>query len=90
MQLKTHYEPIYEDQDKYWSSFDIGVSSCLVSQNFPLLNINRDNPKKVKFVFKRTKKLEATVDEYFADKLLLNPRTLLDSQKLLKNRIYSD
>lgn len=90
MSQKLSYQPLYEDQDKYWSTYDLGVCCSLISLHFIIAQIDRANPRKVRFVFKRNKKLEQAVEDYFADRLSFNPRTLLDNQKMIKNMLYSD
>jgi hypothetical protein len=87
---KITYHPTYGDPDQYWSTFDLGLCSSLITLKFAILHIDRENPRKARFVFKRSKKVESAVEGYFADKLLLNPRALLDNQKMVKNLLYSD
>ena len=91
MSQELSYQPLYEDQDKYWSTYDLGVCFSLISLHFPILQIDREkHPRKVRFIFKRNKQLEQAVEDYFADRLSFNPRTLLDNQKMIKNMLYSD
>jgi hypothetical protein len=77
------------DQNQYFATYDLGLSAALVTEGFELISLVRDNPKKVKFVFPRTKELEKCVDDYFAGRLLVSARSLFDNTKMLKNRIYS-
>lgn len=90
MNQKLVYQPTYEDPEAYWATYDLGVCCSLISLRYTIAHIDRENPRKVRFVFKRTPKLEKAVEGYFADKLSFNPRTLLDNQKMLKNMLYSD
>lgn len=73
-----------------FSTFDLGLASVLVTFGYQLLKLEKSNPKKVKFIFKREKDIEQIISDYWDDKLQLPAQTLLNNQKLLKNRIYSD
>lgn len=76
-------------QESYFSTFDLGCVSALVSLHFELISINKQNPRKAQFIFLSTTELEKAVNEYFSDRLLVNPRTYFDNIKMLKNRLYS-
>jgi len=73
-----------------FSTFDLGFSSVLVTLGYELLELDKSNPKKVRFVFKREKNIEQVMNDYFTDKVKLPAQTLFNNQKNLKNRIYSD
>jgi hypothetical protein len=77
------------DQNQYFATFDLGCSAALITEGFELVSLIRDNPKKVQFIFLRTKNIEKCVDDYFACRLLVGARSLFDNTKMLKNRIYS-
>lgn len=89
MNNKQYYEPAYDDPEKYHLTFDLGISACLISSGIQVIHLNRDNPSKVLFVFKKNKKLKEVIEAYYSDGLKINPRLLFDSLKLLKNRIHS-
>ena len=72
------------DQNQYFATYDLGCSAALVTEGFELVSLVRDNPKKVQFIFLRTKNIEKCVDDYFAGRLLVSARSLLTTQKCLK------
>ena len=72
-----------------FSTFDLGLATVLVTMNYELLELNRSNPKKVRFVFRREKNIEGVMTDYFNDKIKLPAQTLFNNQKNLKNRIYT-
>lgn len=74
---------------EYWSSFDLGCSSALVSSGFKLVSLDKSNPKKVQFIFHREIGIEKIADDYFADRLNLKARGFFDNIKSIKNRLYS-
>ncbi len=73
-----------------WTTYDLGVSTALLCAGFELLSLNRTNPRKVLFIFRREKNIDETANAYFADQLKLNVRSYFDQLKALKNRLYSE
>jgi hypothetical protein len=67
---------------------DLALAASLLSKDVRLVNLDKTEPRKVKFAFKRTAVAEKIIDQFWNDQLLLNPRTYFDNIKLLKNRIY--
>lgn len=80
----------YLDYNKMFLTFDLGLASSLISLGYELWNLEKSNPKKVQFIFKRAEGIDLAVNDYWQDRLKINARTLFDNQKMLKNRIYSD
>jgi len=77
------------NQNKF-SIFDLGLASVLVTLEYELLELDKSNPKKVRFVFKREKNIEEVINDYFNDKIKLPALSLFNNQKNLKNRIFSN
>jgi hypothetical protein len=72
-----------------FSTFDLGLATVLITLDYELLELDKSNPKKVRFVFKRERNIEQVMTDYFDDKIKLPAQTLFNNQKNLKNRIYS-
>ncbi len=73
-----------------FSTFDLGLATVLITLDYELLELDKSNSKKVRFVFKREKNIEQVITDYFNDKVKLPALTLFNNQKNLKNRIYSN
>lgn len=73
-----------------FSTFDLGLAAVLLTLKYELLELDRSYPKKIRFVFKRERNIEQVINDYFDDKIELPAQSLLNNQKTLKNRIYSD
>ena len=73
-----------------WTTYDLGVSTALLCTGFELLSLNKTNPRKVLFIFRREENIDETANAYFADQLKLNARAYFDQLKALKNRLYSE
>jgi len=76
------------NQNNFYT-FDLGLATVLVTMDYELLELDRSNPKKVRFVFKRERNIEKVMTDYFNDKVKLPAQTLFNNQKNLKNRIYT-
>jgi len=73
-----------------FSTFDLGLAAVLLTLKYELLELDRSYSKKIRFVFKRERNIEQVINDYFDDKVELPAQSLLQNQKILKNRIYSD
>ncbi|MDO8632982.1 MAG: DUF5659 domain-containing protein [Candidatus Wildermuthbacteria bacterium] len=73
-----------------FSTYDLGVATVLITLDHKLLKLDKDNPKKVLFVFENDGAIQKDVNRYWNDKIKVPAQTLLNNQKMLKNRIYSD
>jgi len=76
--------------NKKYFTHDLGLACALLTVGYELIGLERSNPKRVGFIFKRESGVERTIDDYFSGSLALPALTLLTNQKNLKNRIYSD
>jgi hypothetical protein len=71
-------------------TFDLGVAASLVTAGFEVVILDKVNPRKVQFVFRRATGIEKVMDDYWTDKLKVKARSFFDNIKMLKNRIYSE
>ena len=74
----------------YLHTFDLGAAASLVTAGFELVSLDKGNPRKVQFIFRREIGIEKVVDEYWSNTLEVKARALFDNTKMLKNRIYSE
>jgi len=72
-----------------FTTYDIGVSTALLCADFELLAVEKSNPRKALFVFRRQVGIEEVANKYFADKLEIKARSFFDNLKALKNKLYS-
>ncbi|KKR24021.1 MAG: hypothetical protein UT53_C0001G0010 [Candidatus Yanofskybacteria bacterium GW2011_GWD2_39_48] len=89
-QPEDDYKYISLNPSQVWTSYDLGVSAALISAGFELLSLNKENPHKSLFVFRRTDGIEEVVDLYWSDRLDIKARSFFDSIKACKNRIHSE
>lgn len=72
-----------------FTTYDLGCSTALLCADFELLSVEKTNPKKALFVFRRKVGIEETANSYFADRLEVKARSFFDHLKALKNKLYS-
>ena len=73
-----------------YQSYDLGCAAALISAGFVLESLDKENPRKVLFVFRGKNEIKNVVDNYWADRLEIKARAFFDNIKMLKNRIYSE
>ena len=79
----------YLSTENHVSLSDMSLAGCLVALGFPVIAFDRD-PKeypKVKMVFKKSKKLEETIANFFNGSLLIEPKSYWNAIREIKSRI---
>jgi len=79
-----------DDPSVVFTTYDLGVSTALLCAGFELLSLDKVNPKKALFIFKKTDDIEDVANRYFSDKLEVKARSFFDHLKALKNKLYSE
>jgi hypothetical protein len=79
-----------DDPSLVWTTYDLGVSTALLCAGFELLAVQKSDPRKALFVFKKESDIEETANKYFSDRLNVKARSFFDHLKALKNKLYSE
>jgi len=82
------YVPLYDDTN-FLTTYDLGGCAALISSGYELMAVDKTNPSKALFVFRREDGIEETIDSYWADRLEVKARRYFDSLKAVKNKLYS-
>lgn len=69
---------------------DTGLSATLMCLGFKVIELDKQNPKEVQFIFEESNDLQEYVQDYYLRQLKVEPNKLLSNLKLLKTRIYND
>lgn len=85
---ELQYIPL--EGDEVFATYDLGCAAALVTADFVLLTLDRENVRKVKFVFHRKIGIEKVANDFWSDRLEQKSRSFWDNIKNLKNRLYSD
>lgn len=73
--------------DDYYSTSDLALATA-ISLCYPLEVVDRSNPHKAVFLFKRDESLDRYIDGYWRGELKVNPAAYFNQLKILKSRIY--
>ena len=88
-EIKKRQDALPARPSAVFTTYDLGVSTALWCEGFNLLSVDKENPKKVLFIFQKANNIEKVVDLYFSDKLEVKARSYFDHLKALKNKLYS-
>jgi len=86
---KNQRDALELKENEQFITFDIGLAAALITLGYLLWDVDKSNPKKSQFIFRRDDQIDKMITQYWDDKLILPARSLLDNQKMLKNRLYS-
>lgn len=75
--------------NEYYSTSDLSLAAA-ISLTIPVEAVNRINPNKVQFLFKKSEELNKIIDGYWRDLLKVSPSVYFNQLKTLKARIYSE
>jgi hypothetical protein len=87
--VEMRYVPL-GDPSVVFTTYDLGVSTALLCAGFELLTVEKDNPRKALFIFRKEDGIEDIADRYFSDRLEVKARSFFDHLKALKNKLYSE
>jgi hypothetical protein len=78
------------EEIEVFTNYDLGVSAALLCAGFELLSVDKENPRKALFVFRKQAGIEDIANRYFADRLEVKARSFFDHLKALKNKLYAE
>ncbi len=73
----------------YYQTADLGLATALCCKNYILYTLDKQDPRKISFIFKRSSAILADADAYWSKDLDIKARDYFDTLRTLKNRIYS-
>jgi hypothetical protein len=82
-------DPNSLESNEQFITYDIGLAATLVTLGYNLVDVDKTNPRKSQFMFRRDEQIDKMVNKYWDNSLNLPARSLVDNLKMLKNRLYS-
>jgi len=73
----------------FYSSSDLSLV-VTISLWYPIDTIDRTNPRKATFLFKRDKKFDELIKAYWERALKIEPQEYFNQLKAIKTRLYSE
>jgi hypothetical protein len=77
------------EQSDQFITYDIGLAAALVTLGYTLFDVDKTNPRKSQFIFRRDEQIDKMVTKYWDNTLNVPARSIVDNLKMLKNRLYS-
>ncbi|HWA51826.1 MAG TPA: DUF5659 domain-containing protein [Patescibacteria group bacterium] len=78
-----------KDPDEYFFTSDLSLCSTL-SLFAPIEFIDRTNPQKIEFAFKKNEELDKLINQYWRKELRIEPIAHFNQLKMLKSRLYEE
>ena len=76
--------------EQYHATTDLGEASWLVAAGFSVIDLDRANPGRVKFVFPRSPEVESSSNTYWSDESVrFSPQRYWQAIKSLKSRLHT-
>jgi len=79
----------YLKQNDFYKTSDLPLATVL-SLYFPLERIDKTNPKRAFFMFKRSQELNELIEKYYRRELKIEPATFFERLAFIKSRLYSE
>jgi len=76
-------------QNDFYNTSDLALAT-IISLYYPLEVINRQNPNKAEFVFKRDDSLDKLIESYWRGELKVEPQMYFNQLKIIKARLYGE
>lgn len=73
----------------YYSTPDLALAT-VISLSYPIEVIDKQNPHKALFLFKREQGLERLIEAYWRKELTIEPQAFFGQLKNLKARLYGE
>ncbi len=73
----------------FYSSSDLALV-VTISLWYPIDTIDRTNPRKATFLFKRDENLDELLESYWRRELKVEPQAYFNQLKAIKARLYSE
>jgi len=73
----------------FYSTSDLSLA-VTISLWFPIETIDRTNPRKAIFLFKRDEQLDELLESYWRRELKVEPQAYFNQLKAVKARLYSE
>jgi len=73
--------------NKYYSTSDLALTTA-ISLWYPLDSIDKSNPKKALFLFRREDGLDEFIEGYWRGEIKVEPREYFNQLRNIKSRLY--
>ncbi len=79
---------MYQDKDNIYKTSDLALAAA-ISLFYPIKSMNKENPKKVVFIFLKDRNFDLYIERFYKGELKEDLQLYFQHLKLIKNRIYN-
>lgn len=76
-------------ENDFYKTADLALATA-ISLFYSLEAVDRQNPRKAQFLFKRNSKLDGLIDSYWREELKVEPQAYFNALRIIKTRLYSE
>lgn len=73
----------------HYETTDLTLTTVLVCQGYPIDSIDKHDPRKAIFFFRREEGLEQVIEGYWTKVLRIEPSVFATTQRMIKQRLYN-
>lgn len=75
------------EQKDFYKTQDLALATA-ISLFYPIDAIDKQNPNKAYFLFKRDENLDELIEKYWREELKVSPQQYFNQLRIIKARIY--
>jgi len=75
--------------NNYYSTSDLALAAA-ISLYYPLEVVDRTNPHKAQFLFKRDEQLNQFIESYWKSAITIEPKAYFNQLRIIKSRLYEE
>jgi len=74
-------------EEDFFRTVDLSLASTIF-MFYPLEDVDKQNPRRAEFMFKRTQELDELIENFWRGELKIDPRAYFDALRAIKARLY--
>jgi hypothetical protein len=75
------------NEKEIYRTADLALATA-ISLFYPIERIEKENPRKAQFLFKRNKQLDSLIESYWRGELKVEPQAYFNQLRIIKARLY--
>jgi len=83
-------ETMLKDEIDVIKTSDFTLASTLLCLGFDIIGIDKANPKRVVFYYRKTSDLEMVIQKFWAGEVVIKPQEFVYAQREIRARIHTD
>ena len=75
--------------ERLYNTSDLALAT-VISLSYPIEEVDRQNPRRSQFLFRRNADLDRLVDSYWRGELQVEPQQFFNQLRVVKARLYGE